>query len=132
MVDFQANVLSCLTISLGFLSLIYFIFRKYSSVPNCAPSPQSYPLVGNIIGFLLNRHRFHDWVAEMLSCTPDLTLQVNGFLGLSHGICTANPVNLDHLLRSNFSNYVKGSRFHNVLQDLLGDGIFKVDGELWS
>lgn len=132
MVDFQASVLSCLTISLGFLSLIYFIFRKYSSPPKCAPSPQSYPLVGNIIGFLLNCHRFHDWVAEMLSCTPDLTLQVNGFLGLSHGICTANPVNLDHILRSNFSNYVKGSRFHNVLQDLLGDGIFKVDGELWS
>ncbi|KAL3524421.1 hypothetical protein ACH5RR_017255 [Cinchona calisaya] len=132
MLDIQATFLFCLTVSLGFLSLIYFIVHNYSSPPNRAPSPQSYPLVGNIIGFLQNRHRFHDWVADMISSTPQLTLQVNGFLGLSHGICTANPANLDHLLRSNFSNYVKGSRFHDVLEDLLGDGIFKVDGELWS
>lgn len=67
----------------------------------------------------------------MLSHTPSQTLAVHGFLNLSHGICTANPSNIEHLLRTNFSNYIKGSRVHGVLHDLLGDGIFIVDSDLW-
>ncbi|KAL2507352.1 Cytochrome [Forsythia ovata] len=131
MVDLNTASLFVLPLTFTFLSLAYFIFRCYSGPPNKNPCPQSYPLVGNIVGFLLNRHRFHDWVADMLSKTPSLTIQVNGFLGLSHIICTANPANLDHVLRSNFSNYIKGNRFQSVLHDLLGQGIFNVDGELW-
>ncbi|XP_022856463.1 cytochrome P450 94A1-like [Olea europaea var. sylvestris] len=131
MVDLNTVSLFFLFLTLTFLSLAYFIFRCYSGPPNKNSCPQSYPLVGNLVGFLLNHHRFHDWVADMLSTTPSLTIQVNGFLGLSHGICTANPANLDHLLRSNFSNYVKGTRFQSILHDLLGYGIFNVDGDLW-
>ncbi|KAJ9537515.1 LOW QUALITY PROTEIN: hypothetical protein OSB04_030248 [Centaurea solstitialis] len=93
---------------------------------------QSYPLIGNIIGFLRNRHRFHDWVTDMLSATPSLTLRVDGFLGLSRGVCTADPANVHHLLRSNFPNYIKGRRYTDVLHHLLGDGIFNSDGHLWS
>ncbi|KAL7227251.1 hypothetical protein ACSBR1_022167 [Camellia fascicularis] len=126
--------LSIFTISLSFLSLLlyYYILCSHSRPSNKAPCPQSYPIIGNIIGFLRNRHRFHDWVADMLCTTPSLTLQVNGFLGLFHVICTANPANLEHLLCSNFPNYVKGSRFSSVLQDLLGHGIFNVDGHIWT
>ncbi|KAJ7969963.1 Cytochrome P450 [Quillaja saponaria] len=68
----------------------------------------------------------------MLSPTPSSTVIVPNFLNLPHGICTANPTNIQHLLQSNFSNYVKGSRFHDVLHELLGDGIFNVDGNLWT
>ncbi|KAG8371015.1 hypothetical protein BUALT_Bualt13G0043100 [Buddleja alternifolia] len=67
----------------------------------------------------------------MLSTSPLLTIQVNGFLGLSHIVCTADPSNLEQVLRSKFSNYVKGFRFQSVLSELLGNGIFNVDGELW-
>ncbi|KAF8398263.1 hypothetical protein HHK36_017190 [Tetracentron sinense] len=68
----------------------------------------------------------------MLSETPSNTLEVHGLFGTSRGICTANPLNIDHLLRTNFHNFIKGSRFHNVLYDLLGHGIFNVDGHLWT
>ncbi|KAF9596862.1 hypothetical protein IFM89_013910 [Coptis chinensis] len=67
----------------------------------------------------------------MLSTTPTNTLAVHSFLNISHGICTSNPSNIEYLLRTNFSNYIKGSRFHNCLHDLIGDGIFNVDSELW-
>ncbi|TXG73352.1 hypothetical protein EZV62_001931 [Acer yangbiense] len=67
----------------------------------------------------------------MLSQTPSSTLQVNSFLNLSHGICTANPINVEHLLRANFQNYIKGSRYYNVLNELLGQGIFNVDEHAW-
>ncbi|KAL1803136.1 hypothetical protein ACET3Z_031783 [Daucus carota] len=108
------------------------ILLKWTYLMQRTPCPESYPLIGNLIGLIKNRHRFHDWVTDMLCTTPSLTLQVTGFLHLSHGICTADPANLHHLLRSNFDNFVKGHRFYSVLHDLLGDGIFNVDGHLWS
>lgn len=132
MLELQVVSLPFLIISLAFLSFVYFIFKPHSKLQQRTPCPESYPVVGNLIGFLRNRHRFHDYVADLLSSTPHLTLQVNGFLGLSHGVCTADPADIDHILHCNFDNYVKGSRFHSVLHDLLGHGIFNVDGELWS
>nr|QNS29996.1 cytochrome P450 [Nothapodytes nimmoniana] len=132
MLDLSITSISFLTLSFSFYLFLYFILRSTFHHHMRTPCPESYPIIGNLIGFLHNRHRFHDWVTDLLSATPSLTIQVNGFLGLSHGICTVNPANLDCLLHSNFPNYVKGSRFESVLEDLLGHGIFNVDGELWS
>ncbi|KAK4408305.1 cytochrome [Sesamum angolense] len=131
MLDFNTTSICFLSLSLASLSLIFVLVYSHFNHHHKNPCPQSYPLIGNLIGFLHNRHRFHDWVAELLSTSPSLTIQVNGFLGFSHGICTADPAGLEHLLRSNFSNYVKGTRFQSVLCELLGNGIFNVDGELW-
>ncbi|KAL0460925.1 UNVERIFIED_CONTAM: cytochrome [Sesamum latifolium] len=128
---FNTTSIYFLSLSLASLSLIFVLVYSHSNHHRKNQCPQSYPLVGNLIGFLHNHHRFHDWVAELLSTSPSLTIQVNGFLGFSHGICTADPAGLEHLLRSNFSNYVKGTRFQSVLCELLGNGIFNVDGELW-
>ncbi|XP_022002331.1 cytochrome P450 94A1 [Helianthus annuus] len=125
------NLLYLLILSLPIL-LLSTIFHHLPRHRTTTPCPQSYPLIGNLIGFLRNRHRFHDWVTDMLSTTPSLTLQVNGFLHLSHGICTANPTNLHHLLRHNFLNYIKGHRYTTVLHELLGNGIFNSDGDMWS
>lgn len=130
-----------LTLSLCSVPFLLFLFFRLSRSaasprppggPAETPCPESHPFIGNLVGFLRNRHRFHDWVADMLSRTPSSTLRVHAFLGLSRGVCTSNPVNLQHLLSSNFPNYVKGSRYHAVLRELLGDGIFAVDGHLWS
>nr|TKS07857.1 cytochrome P450 94A1-like [Populus alba] len=117
--------------SAKFLIFICF-FRSTSHPPSKTPCPESYPIIGNLPGLLRNRHRFHDWVADMLSKTPSSTLQVNNCLNLSHIICTANPVNVEHLLVTNFSNYIKGYRYLDYLQELLGHGIFNVDGHLWT
>ncbi|KAL5708339.1 hypothetical protein ACHQM5_019144 [Ranunculus cassubicifolius] len=115
-----------------FLCILLLIFLTRPNYPqNKTPSPCCYPIIGNIIAFICNIHRFHDWVTDMLTSTPTNTLIVHGFLNLSHGICTANPTNIEHLLRTNFTNYIKGYRFHDFLHDLLGDGIFIVDDDLW-
>ncbi|KAG2674730.1 hypothetical protein I3760_13G152100 [Carya illinoinensis] len=125
-------LLLCLFIPL-FLFIFHFLSTStLSPSKTSTPCPQSYPIIGNLPGFLRNRHRFHDSVADMLSQTPSSTLRVRTFLDLSHGICTANPTNVEHLLHSNFPNYIKGSRFHDVLTELLGDGIFNVDAHLWT
>ncbi|KAJ6315362.1 hypothetical protein OIU78_018784 [Salix suchowensis] len=126
--------LSFLILSLTSISVFILIcfFRSTSHPPTKTPCPESYPIIGILPSLLRNRHRFHDWIADMLSKTPSSTLQVNNFLNLSHTICTANPVNIEHLLVTNFSNYIKGSRYLDFLQELLGHGIFNVDGHLWT
>ncbi|KAJ6777448.1 hypothetical protein OIU74_001429 [Salix koriyanagi] len=126
--------LSFLILSLTSISVFILIcfFRSTSHPPTKTPCPESYPIIGILPSLLRNRHRFHDWIADMLSKTPSSTLQVNNFLNLSHIICTANPVNIEHLLVTNFSNYIKGSRYLDFLQELLGHGIFNVDGHLWT
>lgn len=46
-------------------------------------------------------------------------------------IYTADPANVEHVLRTNFSIYSKGQYNFNIARDLLGEGIFAVDGEKW-
>ncbi|KAJ4969714.1 hypothetical protein NE237_002813 [Protea cynaroides] len=69
------------------ISIVIFFFysRSHPQRLSKTPCPESYPLIGNLIAFLRNRHRFHDWVTEMLSQTPSNTLQVRGFLDTHRG-----------------------------------------------
>ncbi|PIA49824.1 hypothetical protein AQUCO_01300516v1 [Aquilegia coerulea] len=46
-------------------------------------------------------------------------------------IYTADPVNVEYILKTNFSNYTKGQYNYGIMKDLFGDGIFAVDGEKW-
>jgi hypothetical protein len=38
----------------------------------------------------------------------------------------------EHILKNNFNNYVKGRNLHDLLTELLGDGIFVSDGDAWQ
>lgn len=44
---------------------------------------------------------------------------------------TVCPKNLEHVLKTNFDNYPKGTQFQDRLSDLLGCGIFNADGHEW-
>lgn len=45
---------------------------------------------------------------------------------------TSNPKNVEYILKTRFENYPKGKQFSTLLGDLLGQGIFNVDGDLWK
>ncbi|KAH9675208.1 cytochrome P450 family 94 subfamily D polypeptide 2 [Citrus sinensis] len=90
-----------------------------------------YPFVGALPGFLRNRHRFVDWSTEILKQCPNNTATFHR-LGKIHGVITANPANVEHILKTNFENYPKGQRFVTLLEDFLGRGIFISEGELWK
>ena len=47
-------------------------------------------------------------------------------------VMTANPDVVKHILKTNFQNYPKGVPTRNNAYDLLGDGIFNIDGEAWK
>lgn len=68
-----------------------------------------------------------DWYTHLLSNSPTATIHLH----VLSNILTANPDNVQHILKSNFNNYPKGKPFSSILGDLLGQGIFNVDGHSW-
>uniref|UniRef100_A0A7N0UBQ9 Cytochrome P450 n=1 Tax=Kalanchoe fedtschenkoi TaxID=63787 RepID=A0A7N0UBQ9_KALFE len=68
-----------------------------------------------------------DWYTHLLRKSPTRTLHVHA-LG---NIITADPKNVEHILKTRFDNYPKGKPFSSILGDLLGKGIFNVDGDVW-
>ncbi|KAM3319267.1 cytochrome 94B3-like [Capsicum chacoense] len=115
---------------LGFVSLslkLHLQFRKFTPIYG----PSSYPIVGCLVSFYKNRHRLLDWYTQLLSESPTQTILVQRF-GAPRTIITANPNNVEHMLKTNFANYPKGQPFTEILGDFLGRGIFNVDGEQWS
>ncbi|KAF3442181.1 hypothetical protein FNV43_RR16097 [Rhamnella rubrinervis] len=120
--------------SLIFLLLLSLhLYLTYSYLRNSPNKPgfKTYPMVGALPEFLNNRHRFLDWTTRVLRNCPTNT-SVFWRPGKVHGIITANPLNVEHMLKTNFHNYPKGDRFIQLLQDFLGQGIFNSDADLWK
>ncbi|XP_071723426.1 cytochrome P450 94A2-like [Rutidosis leptorrhynchoides] len=123
-----------LTISLPlFLLPLIFIFifaksKKQSTIDDGVP--KSYPIIGSIIPLLKNRDNLTRWTASVLQRSPSATFYfyVPGF----HQVMTANPANVQHILKTRFDNYPKGDVFRHALQDFLGNGIFNADGQTWK
>ncbi|KAK9122750.1 hypothetical protein Sjap_012352 [Stephania japonica] len=76
----------------------------------------------------LQFNNLSDWYTHLLKNSPTGTIQVH-VLG---NTITANPSNVEYILKTNFDNYPKGKPFSTILKDFLGRGIFNVDGELWK
>lgn len=133
-------VVLILLFSFGFFILSFFspfidLELLFSSVINKVTSsgygPPSHPFIGCLISFYKNRHRLLNWYTDLLSNSPSQTIVVHR-LGAHRTIVTANPSNVEYMLKTNFNNFPKGKPFSELLGDLLGYGIFNVDGELWS
>lgn len=69
-----------------------------------------------------------DWYSHLLKKSPSGTIHVH-VLG---SVITANPNNVEYMLKTKFDNFPKGKQFSTILGDLLGRGIFAVDGEMWK
>lgn len=69
-----------------------------------------------------------DWYTHVLAKSPSKTIHIH-VLG---NTITANPENVEYMLKTRFENYPKGKPFSAILGDLLGRGIFNVDGEHWK
>ncbi|CAL4945528.1 unnamed protein product [Urochloa decumbens] len=119
------------------LALAVLLLRRRRAAPASARRPGNHcpypnPVLGNVVPLIRNFHRFLDWATDLLAAAPSSTIEVRGPLGLGTGVATADPRAVDHLLRADFPNYVKGARFAVPFADLLGRGLFLADGRLWS
>ncbi|KAF9668012.1 hypothetical protein SADUNF_Sadunf15G0082500 [Salix dunnii] len=112
-----------------FSSFLQHFYTSQTKLPT-AHGPPSYPLIGCLISFYKNRRCLLNWYTDLLSVSPTQTIVVRR-LGARRIIVTANPENVEYMLRTNFGNFPKGKPFTEILGDFLGAGIFNVDGELW-
>uniref|UniRef100_M8CUK2 Cytochrome P450 704C1 n=1 Tax=Aegilops tauschii TaxID=37682 RepID=M8CUK2_AEGTA len=85
------------------------------------------PVAGVMLQQLLNWGRLPEYMTE-------LSRRYGTFRMLTptcNHVYTVDPANVEYILRTNFANYGKGAMTHDALEDLLGDGIFNVDGAKW-
>ncbi|KAH7679019.1 Cytochrome P450 E-class group I protein [Dioscorea alata] len=115
------------------LPLLIFLLALscFSTKKPTSQALKPYPLIGHVPQFIKNRHRYLDWTTEIILSDPTHTM---GFQNpfLAHGIITANPFNVEHLIKTNFVNYPKGQFTTTMLSDFLGQGIFSSDDEQWK
>ncbi|KAM3346929.1 hypothetical protein ACQJBY_021113 [Aegilops geniculata] len=85
------------------------------------------PVAGTMLQQLLHWGRLPEYMTELsrrYGTFRMLTLTCNW-------VFTVDPANVEYILRTNFANYGKGTMTHDALEDLLGNGIFNVDGAKW-
>ncbi|KAI8599049.1 cytochrome P450 [Dissophora ornata] len=88
-----------------------------------------YPLIGNLPDLFKHREDLSPMLHDVLREHGDvisLTLPVFGRV-----IVINRPEFMEHILKTNFENYVKGDMFRWTLTDILGRGIFVSDDEQW-
>ncbi|GAN03750.1 cytochrome P450 704C1-like isoform X2 [Mucor ambiguus] len=89
------------------------------------------PVLGNLPSMIKNMDRFYDYLTEHYEKMNTLTFRTTFFM-MPSLICTADPRNVEHILKNNFEGYIKGSEFDYTMHDLLGEGIFNSDVDIPS
>ncbi|XP_042516578.1 cytochrome P450 94A2-like [Macadamia integrifolia] len=103
--------------------------KKSSSQSN--KLPRSYPLIGSSIAIFVNEKRRNQWITDVLKHSPTKTFVLRRAFGDSR-IFTANPSNVQHILKTQFYLYPKGGFVRQSLSDFLGSGILNADGGNWK
>ncbi|KAM7500120.1 hypothetical protein LguiA_024534 [Lonicera macranthoides] len=120
--------LSDIAITLFGLFLFSSILQKFTN----KGGPMIWPLLGIVPSIFQNFHCIHDWVTRSLIKTGGTFHYRGVWMSGAHGIMTADPSIIEYMLKTNFKNFPKGINYRERFLDLLGDGIFNADGELWK
>nr|GMD17144.1 cytochrome P450 94A2-like [Ipomoea batatas] len=99
--------------------------------PKSTKIPRAYPIIGSFFSILANQRRRVQWIAEVINSTGNLTFVLHRPLGYVQ-VFTANPSNVEHMLKTHFHVYQKGEISKKALRDLMGQGIFNTDGPTWK
>nr|XP_043629605.1 alkane hydroxylase MAH1-like [Erigeron canadensis] len=91
----------------------------------------NWPFFGMAPDLLLNAHRVHDYATLILKISDGTFMFKGPWFANMDMLGTCDPANIHHMLSKNFPNYPKGPEFRSMF-DILGDGIFNSDHELWE
>nr|GMD12617.1 cytochrome P450 94C1-like [Ipomoea batatas]GMD16051.1 cytochrome P450 94C1-like [Ipomoea batatas] len=113
-------------IILFLLAIIFLVIRSVSKLkPLCKCEICKTYLTSS---WAMEHSNLSDWYSCLLNKSPTGTIHIH-VLG---NVITANPANVEYMLTTKFENFPKGKQFASILGDLLGRGIFAVDGDLWK
>uniref|UniRef100_A0A1D1ZIL6 Cytochrome P450 704C1 n=1 Tax=Anthurium amnicola TaxID=1678845 RepID=A0A1D1ZIL6_9ARAE len=95
---------------------------------NRKPGRRYHPVVGTIVHQFFWFRRLYDYHTQLSRRHKTFRILVAPF---QSEVYTNDPAVIEHILRANFHNYGKGDYNYEIMRDLLGDGIFAVDGGKW-
>ncbi|GAB9470732.1 hypothetical protein Gpo141_00007969 [Globisporangium polare] len=142
----------CVTIGAALLALVIFVLswldrKQYSSMSLGAKgkkqdssSPRrrtleepisTLPILKNTLDFLRHEDHLHDWIFEQCERFEGRPWKFK-VLGRPPAIVFSDPQAFEDILKTHFWSFEKGEDLHETFFELVGDGIFAVDGESWS
>ena len=81
-------------------------------------------------GLFFNVSHVHDYATSLVKHYGGTFVFKGPWLARMDAILTSDPINIQHILSENFSNYDKGPTFREIFEPM-GDGIFSTDSETW-
>ncbi|KAG7396905.1 hypothetical protein PHYBOEH_001549 [Phytophthora boehmeriae] len=99
--------------------------------PVRVPFLPSVPVVGHVVLMAYHAGRFLDWVTEVFLARDGAPFMLR--LPFQRNlIFTANPEHYEHVMKTQYDNFLKGDHIYDLLVDLLGDSILIVEDEEWK
>ncbi|KAL5991252.1 hypothetical protein ACLOJK_012159 [Asimina triloba] len=118
---------SDLALALVGLFLFSSLVHRFSS-----KGPMLWPVLGIIPTIFFHKNHIYEWATlSLIRCGG--TFPYKGmWMGGAHGVITVDPATIEHMLKTRFKNYPKGKYYRDRFRDLLGDGIFNADDDVWK
>ncbi|MCL7051059.1 hypothetical protein MKW94_012388 [Papaver nudicaule] len=89
-----------------------------------------WPVVDILPSLLLNYHQIHEWTVDISKFFGGTRVERGPFFGRLNVLLTCDPQNIEYMVKTNFSNYPKGSEYKKTFS-ILGDGLFNIDFHSW-
>ncbi|KAL1196737.1 Cytochrome P450 86B1 [Cardamine amara subsp. amara] len=100
--------------------------KKHQGIP-------VWPFLGMLPSLIFAvRTNIYEWLSDVLISQDGTFRFIGPWFSNLNCVVTCDPRNVEHLLKTRFSIYPKGSYFRETVRDLLGDGIFNADDETWQ
>eukprot|EP00945_MAST-04E_sp_MAST-4E-sp1_P002281 g2281.t1 len=120
-----------------FLLFCMYFFLAAPKLPGKTPQPPTEFFMGNFTELDKNWDILQDWLLEKTKLFKWKTWGVSAprlgsFSGYGAGVVISSPENVQHLLKDKFKRYEKTDVLTATLNELLGNGIFTSDNELWK
>lgn len=111
-------------------SVIKYLY-DYLHTNNLGPIPL--PVLGNILLLLKNYENRLDYFTDLVTKYGNsCRIYLPHIFGFKRWIFINNCKSIKYVLKDNFNNYPKGQEFHDIFEELLGNGIFNSDGCVWA
>jgi len=118
------------TMMIIFFSLLAIISKLFGATKLVLPGPIHFPIIGSLYEFIKNKNRFYNW---MLDCAKKYGGQGVFYFSIpvkTPYIIIIKPEYIREVLKDNMDLYHR-QPIYQVCDELLGQGIFNVDGLKW-
>ncbi|KFK36431.1 hypothetical protein AALP_AA4G123100 [Arabis alpina] len=121
--------IAMIVVTMIFIFLCFTIYLTIRIFTRNSINDKEYaPVHATIFALFFHSDDLYDYQTEI--ARKKLTFR---FLSVGKSeIITADPRNVEHMLKTRFDNYSKGDNTRENLADLIGHGIFAADGERWK